>query len=637
MASMYPTTLPPVSQGVRDARYTNYQSPVPGAPQATGPTAPLRSQQAGVGQSQGGVLQDPGNNLTNAGYGEQALQSTQTRLQSDPSAAFLQNAAYSTQNPTSGEQWLNQNLGTLNGPGAGEQYWNQQQGQFMSPFAGEQFARSAAQNMAPTGAAGAFNTMAQGQAGQFMNYQGAGNTQGQYGQSAASLAGGTQGEQGLGQLAGQYGAIGQYNGQNNALGQYQQNASSGPLAAQQFYDQVQGQYGQIGQYNDPNLAAGQYAQTQQAFGDMPIANFDPFYDRARQLATQDYNRQSAGRGVYGSSEALSGVGNVITDIEAQRANRSFDAEMQRTQEQRARQQLLGEQARQGDLSSLSAFGANLAGVETFGNLANQAGNQTLGQQTMLGNQARQSDVSATDAFNANLAGANTFANINNMQANQELGRNELLGSMANAADTQATSAANTRVSGLNALGNIASNADTAETNRFTARTNAMEAADRTQLERQRLGADTAFRTDDSRRADFTAQSGAAASAAQTGLNRTVAGANIANQASGNDLNRLNSFNQMAQGAEGQRQERLNSAIEATQRQTDQVQRLISDNMARLQEGDFKTFDDYWNATVGASLNSFNMSKAQQEQMRTDLRAVYDAAKDVADKADSKKK
>ncbi len=353
---------------------------------------------------QGPPTQDPGNNWTNPGYGEQAFNYSQNMLLNDPYADAFQSQYDQTQQASQGEQFINQNLGSLSGPGQGEQDGNQVQGQYMSPCAGEQFTRQATQNFSPSGASGSFNNNLQGQYNDFVNYQGAGNSQGQYAASAGQLGNGTQAESNMAGIAAGYS---QYGGGNNALGQYQSNAGYGPMAAQSFFDQVGGSYDSMGRYTDPNLAAGQYAQTQGAFGDMPIAEFDPFYDRASQLATQDYNRQAAGRGVYGSSEALSGVGNVITDIEAQRANRSFDAEMQRTQEQRMRQQLLGEQARMGDLSSQGAFAANMSGLETFGNLANQAGNQTIAQQTMLGNQARNADLTGLDAFNANTDDAQT--------------------------------------------------------------------------------------------------------------------------------------------------------------------------------------------------------------------------------------
>lgn len=573
-----------------------------------------------------GPMQDPGNNLTNPGYGEQAFMYTQNRLLEDPSQGMLQSQYDNLQNPSAGESYMNQNLGTLDGAGMGEQYWNQVQGQYMDPFAGEQYARQATQNFSAQGPASAFYNQAMGQYGDFTNYSGPQNTQGQYNQSAQSLAGGTAGERGLGQLAGQYGAIGQYQGGNQAMGQYQQNAASGPLAAQQFYDQVAGSYGSMGQYSDPNLAAGQYAQTQQAFGDLPIANFDPFYDRARQLATQDYNRQSAGRGVYGSSEALSGVGNVITDIEAQRANRSFDAEMQRAQEQRARQELLGNQARMGDLSSLAAFGANLSGLETFGGLANAAGNQTLGQQTMLGNQARAADQTALDAFNSNLRGVDTFANVNNMQGNLELGRNELLGNMANQADSQALGAQNANIAGLNAFGNIASSADSAETNRYNATTSAMNAADRTALDRMNSGADIAFRGDDSRRSDYQTSMGAARDVANLGMDRNRQAADIANQMSQNDLNRLDSFNSTAQGAEMQRQARQIAKLDATRNLSSDVQNMLAKSFSEFAASGQGDFENYYQATLAPALQAAGLDQQDIDRLQEQMAALYKKAK-----------
>lgn len=572
------------------------------------------------------ATQSPGNNFTNPGYTEQAFEHVQNRLLEDPAQGYLTNAANQMQNPSAGEQYLNRNLGTLDGPGMGEQYWNQVQGQYMSPFAGEQFARQATQNFAAQGPASAFYDQAMGQYDQFTGYQGPQNAQGQYGQSSAALAGGTQGEQGLGNLAGQYGAIGQYQGGNNALGQYQQNASYGPMAAQSFYDSVQGQMGTKGTYSDPNLAAGQYAQTQQAFGDLPIANFDPFFDRASQLGVQNYNKQAAGRGVYGSSEALSGVGNVVTDIEAQRALKGFDAEMQRAVEQRNRQQLLGEQARMGDLSSLAAFGANLSGLETFGNLANQAGNQTLAQQTMLGNQARQGDQTALDAFNSNLRGVDTFANVNNMLGNQELGRHELLGSMANAADSQALGAQNANISGLNAFGNIASSADAAETNRYQASTNAMNQADRTALDRMDSGADVAFRGDDSRRADYEASTRGAQTAANLGMDRTRLGADLMNTASQNDMQRLNSFMQNAGVAEGDRQQRLTTMMNEIANYSGDVQRAIMDALGGAIQGGQGDWENSVQAELAPALQAAGLNQQQQQQLIDTIGALFKARK-----------
>jgi hypothetical protein len=493
-------------------------------------------------------LQSPGNNLVNQGYGEQALLQTQNRLLNDPAAGQLQTQYNAANTPTQGQNYMNQNLGALDGPGQGDQYWNQVQGQFNDPFAGEQFARQATQQMGATGAAGAFNNQAQQQYGQFTGFQGAGNAQ----------------------------------------GQYQQNAASGPLQGQQFYNQVQGQLGTTGTYSDPNLSAGQYAQTQGAFGDLPIAEFDPFYDRARQLGVQSYNQNAAGRGVYGSSEALSGVGNVITDIEAQRANRSFDAEMQRAVEQRNRQALLGQQAQMGDQSSIAAFNAGLQGVQTFGNLANMAGNEALGQQTMLGNQA-------------------------------------------NMADTQALGAQNSNISGLNALGNAAQAADMAETNRFQARTGAMNAADTTGLNRLNSGVNNALGVDANTRGDFQASQGAAQGAAQLDQSGTRLAADIANQASQNDLNRLNAFNETAQGAEQQRFQRQAQRMADQFKLSEQVQDSISGALESASKYGADGFDAWVKAEIAPALQDAGMSQREKTDLINGLKEGFDDAARLAKK------
>jgi hypothetical protein len=358
---------------------------------------------------------------------------------------------------------------------------------------------------------------------------------------------------------------------------------------------------------------------------MPIANFDPFYDRARQLGVQSYNQGAAGRGVYGSSEALSGVGNVITDIEAQRANRSFDAEMQRAQEQRARQELLGNQARMGDLSSLAAFGANLSGVETFGNLANNAGNQTLGQQTMLGNQARAADQTSLDAFNGNINAATAFGNINNQLATQELGRNELLGNMANNADSQALGAQNANIQGLQAFGNIASNADSAEARRYESSTTAMNNADRTGLDRMNSGVTNALAVDTGNRQDFDSEATAANNAANIRNNRLQTAANIADMGSDNDLNRLDSFNDNAGSAEGQRQSRLLTTIQQTRNYSNDVMGALTRGFESAASGEYKSFEDWFNAEMASSQQAAGLDQQDKEAFRQDAKEIYQAA------------
>ncbi len=474
----------------------------------------------------------------NPGYGEQALNYTQNRLLEDPFSQTQQNLAGQASQPSAGQNFLNQNLGTLNGPGQGDQYWQQQAGQYNNPMAGEQFTREATQNFSPTGAAGAFNTQAQGQYDNFTGYTGAGNAQGQYGASSAQIGNGT---------------IGQNNMANIASG-----------------------YGSNGQYTGDNLAAGQYAQTQGAFGDMPLPDSaDPYYDRAIQLGTQSYNQGAAGRGVYGSSEALSGVGNIITDLNAKRAQTTFGNQMAINQEQRARQELLGNQARMGDLSGTDAFAANMKGVETYGNLNNQMG--------QLQNQSM-----------------------------------DILGNQANAADTQRTAAQNSSIAGMSALGNIANAADRAETDRYTASNTAMNNADRTQLDRQNAGADVAFRVDEGNRADYTAGANAASQAASATTNQQQTASNIASTGSRDDLARLNSFNSTAQGAEGQRQERAQAKLDDLSKRDENIANIIGKAQAGLNGASQEDFENYFTSTVAPYLNSSNMSEKDKEDFKNAL-------------------
>lgn len=474
----------------------------------------------------------------NPGYGEQALNYTQNRLPEDPYGQTQQNLAGQASQPSAGQNYLNQNLGTLNGPGQGEQYWQGQQGQFNNPFAGEQYTRESTQNFSPTGAAGAFNDQAQGQYDNFTGYTGAGNAQGQYGASSAQIGNGTIGQNNMADIASGYGSNGQYTGQN--------------------------------------LAAGQYSQTQGAFGDMPLPDSaDPYYDRAIQLGTQSYNQGAAGRGVYGSSEALSGVGNIITDLNAKRAQTTFGNQMAINQEQRARQELLGNQARMGDLSGTDAFAANMKGVETYGNLNNQMG--------QLQNQSM-----------------------------------DILGNQANAADTQRTNAQNSSIAGMSALGNIANSADRAETDRYTASNTAMNNADRTQLDRARTGADIAFGVDDQKRNNYTASTNAATSAGNLDNNRLSTASQIASTGSRDDLARLNSFNETAQGAEGQRQTRAQAKLDDLSKRDENIANIIGKAQAGLNGASQEDFENYFTSTVAPYLNSSNMSEKDKEDFKNAL-------------------
>lgn len=146
---------------------------------------------------------------------------------------------------------------------------------------------------------------------------------------------------------------------------------------QQFWNQVQGKFNTQGQYGGPNLAAESYNRT---VGQIPGSlqpSFDKAFDRAKETAVGDANSQAAARGAYGSSQALNNVGNVITDIEAQRANRASDFALQDSQNQANWQGLAGQQGRAADQSSMQGFGTNLQGIQSFGDMAFNAEGQDL--------------------------------------------------------------------------------------------------------------------------------------------------------------------------------------------------------------------------------------------------------------------
>lgn len=333
---------------------------------------------------------------TNPGYGEQALNYTQNRLLEDPFQGYQQNLANQAAQPSAGQNYMDQNLGSLNGPGSGEQYWQGVQGQFQDPFAGEQYTRNATQNFSPTGAAGAFNDQAQGQYGQFTGFTGPGNTQGQYG------------------------------------------------------------------------------ATQASFGALPTPDSaDPFYDRAIQLGTQAYNQGAAGRGVYGSSEALSGVGNVITDLNAKRAQTAFDNSMGIAQENRMRQQLLGEQANMADTQALGAQNSNISGLNALGTAANNADSAESRRYESTTQAMNNADKTSLDRLTSG-------ADIANMSdANRRGDYTASMGAAANAANTDTS-----RLTAASGIASTGSNNDLARLNAFEATAQGAEGQRQTRAQSQ---------------------------------------------------------------------------------------------------------------------------------------------------------
>jgi hypothetical protein len=153
----------------------------------------------------------------------------------------------------------------------------------------------------------------------------------------------------------------QYWNQNQNL--WTKGAFQGPGQGEQFWNQVQGNFNKSNQDLTPQ--------------------FNAYYDRARNQAAGAANQQAAARGVYGSSQALNNVGNVIGDIEGQRAKASTDFMFNNAANQRAN---LGQYAdmafgAQGMTNNRNAMDLNAlnSGYQAAGQAQNQRNNRIQGQ------------------------------------------------------------------------------------------------------------------------------------------------------------------------------------------------------------------------------------------------------------------
>jgi hypothetical protein len=142
-----------------------------------------------------------------------------------------------------------------------------------------------------------------------------------------------------------------------------------PGEGQQYWDGISGKFNEIGKYQQPNLAAESYNRTVQNLPGSIQPTFDSAFDRARDKSVGAANSQASSRGAYGSSAALNGVNSVISDIEAARASKHSDFALQDSANQRNWLDSAANQGRSADLSSLGAFGANLNGMQAFGDMA----------------------------------------------------------------------------------------------------------------------------------------------------------------------------------------------------------------------------------------------------------------------------
>lgn len=253
------------------------------------------------------------------------------------------------------------------------------------------------------------------------------------------------GEQFFGATAGNYiqpGVGENFFGQTH--GQYQQ-----PGMAESFASGAQGQYG--GGKN-PKVAGNSQDYFQQFQKNKPNIAEDPefgaYYDRAKERSASSINKQLAARGLYGSSGGLDQLGQAMTDLDAQRANREADYNLQRRGEERQWAGLGGSLAGQADSNSLAQSNNELSWMSGLADVANMGqGNQMnrLGQGQAAANQAQGMGFDrlgmgqnfafgAQDAgqgraqqlFNNNMAMANPLAGLMTGSYNDMLGMDQML-------------------------------------------------------------------------------------------------------------------------------------------------------------------------------------------------------------------
>lgn len=124
------------------------------------------------------------------------------------------------------------------------------------------------------------------------------------------------------------------------------------------YGEVNNQ-GLVSQYSDPNARPQVTNNTQTWFdsysANMPSIASDPglapYYENAKNRAAESIAQSTAARGSYGSSSANDQTARAFTDLEADRAQKEAQYNLQRLGEQRAWESLGGQLAGSADASS----------------------------------------------------------------------------------------------------------------------------------------------------------------------------------------------------------------------------------------------------------------------------------------------
>lgn len=201
---------------------------------------------------------------------------------------------------------------------------------------------------------------------------------------------------------------------------FDQNAESfgAPGAGDQHW---QGNQGAVNKFSSgvqgPNNANTAFTGMQNAMPGSIQPTFDAFYDRSLDKGISRMNTEAASRGAYGSSAALTGVGGVISDIEAQRADRASDFAIADSANQRNWHTAASNAGRASDLTNMGMFDSGANAFTNMGNLAQGVSTEQLARDKFAAGIAQDAQTMEQDRLmqGADLAFKESGENLSMLQ------------------------------------------------------------------------------------------------------------------------------------------------------------------------------------------------------------------------------
>jgi hypothetical protein len=163
----------------------------------------------------------------------------------------------------------------------------------------------------------------------------------------------------------------------NTLGRQWATQNSGAFASpgsmEQYWEGVSGNYNNRPvATNRAESAYNTFQNQRNELGELP--GLDPYYERARERASADINRQLAARGGFNSSRGMGVLSDAMQGLNAEQANREADYALQRSSNALNWASGGSQAASAADASSRGVAQTDLAQTLGYGSLANNAQN-----------------------------------------------------------------------------------------------------------------------------------------------------------------------------------------------------------------------------------------------------------------------